>query len=51
MKLNVLTEIKVNDKEDEVYAVIAQLKEEELEVEAEAETTEEVTAEPEAKTE
>ena len=44
-------EIKVNDKEDEVYAVIAQLKEEELEVEAEAETTEEVTAEPEAKTE
>ena len=44
-------EIRVNDKEDEIYAAIIQLKEEAEEEEVEAETTEEVTTEPEAKTE
>lgn len=46
---NLNKEIKVNDREDEVYAAVVQLKEEEAEPEAEA--TEEVAVEPEAKTE
>lgn len=43
------SEIRVTDKDDEVYASITQMKEEEEEDEAVVETAEAVTAEPEAK--